>query len=97
MEKRALNFFLARGLKPTALTALVISSRAAGFRGCRKSRLTQVSCVGAHSRAPLRALIKIKARTHEGTKARGPSGKAGINRVEIYAPVPSPDRGLFSF
>ncbi len=87
MEKSALNFFLARGLKPTALTALVSSSRAAGFGGCRKSRLTQVSCVGAHgraptnrdlstdyrahSRAPLRALIKIKARTHESTQPFG--------------------------
>ncbi len=58
---------LARGLKPTALflprypTALSVprySVRAAGFRGCRKSRLTQVSCVGAHSRAPYKPLIK---------------------------------------
>ncbi len=31
---------------------------AAGFRGCRKSRLIQVSCVGAHGRAPYKLLIK---------------------------------------
>jgi len=35
---------------------LVSSVRAVGFRGCRKSRLTQVSSVGAHSRAPYNPL-----------------------------------------
>ena len=68
----------------------VIIGRPVGFRGCRKGRLTQVSCVGAHRRAPynpltnidlwahvcapLHASIKIKRSFTTPSLAHGPAG-----------------------
>jgi len=38
--------------------ARLLKRRAVGFRDSLKTRLTQVSCVGAHGRAPYKPLIK---------------------------------------
>ncbi len=73
----------ARGLKPTALTALAGSSRAAGFRERRKSRLTQVSCE-REFRDRLKPVPKLPlAVDKKGFVGAQPCAPTGLNQHQV--------------